>query len=169
MLTSSPVSTVLGESVKFNRGLPSHLHFFSWCPVVCFFFQVVSISEWHVKGYSCPCGEHGQAIFHLLCFTSSTMLLMLVRLAISLFVTCCSQCIFTILLRHLPSKPVDSYLLGEGGQCGQQSLYLLAILALPQSSHGTTRSVIHRASHTLVVYIYVSWDVDHIWREAVRL
>ena len=34
---------------------------FSMCPVVCLFFQVVSISERRVEGYSCPYKEHDQA------------------------------------------------------------------------------------------------------------
>ena len=50
---SSPASTVLGESAKFDPGLPSHLHLSinNPSPVAQWSvsFQVVSIWEWHCK------------------------------------------------------------------------------------------------------------------------
>lgn len=70
---------------------------FSTCPVVSLFsfFQVGYIS----KRRTWP--SH----LHPLCFTSSIILLLVVRSEISLLVTPCSPRILRIHPRHLPSKP----------------------------------------------------------------
>ena len=64
----------------------------------------------HVEGYFCPCGEHDQAAStHLLCFTSSATLSVLVRLEMYVLVTRYSQRIHRIRLRQLPTNPLSRF------------------------------------------------------------